>query len=60
MEVKEARNMMVEANSQEYAFNFLQQSLKNRIQDAEVCEQTQTHFYLNVTYRWPCGAKCHI
>lgn len=42
MEVKEARNMMVEANSQEYAFNFLQQSLKNRIQDAEVCEQTNT------------------
>lgn len=27
---------MVEANTQEYAFNFLEQSLKNRIQDAEV------------------------
>lgn len=40
VEVKEARNMMVEANTQEYAFNFLQQSLKNRIQDAEVHEVT--------------------
>lgn len=28
--------MMVEANTQEYAFTFLQQSLKNRVQDAEV------------------------
>lgn len=36
MEVKEARNVMVEANNQEYAFNYLQQSLNNRIQDAEV------------------------
>lgn len=36
IEVKDARNMMVEANTQEYAFNFLQQSLKNKIQDAEV------------------------
>ncbi|KAF3702328.1 Cingulin-like protein 1 Junction-associated coiled-coil protein Paracingulin [Channa argus] len=35
IEVKEARNIMVEANTQEYAFNFLEQSLKNRIQDAE-------------------------
>lgn len=26
----------MEANTQEYAFNFLQQSLKNKIQDAEV------------------------
>lgn len=37
VELKEAREVMVEANTQEYAFNFLQQSLKNRIQDAEVC-----------------------
>lgn len=36
IEVKEARNVMVEANNQEYAFNYLQQSLNNRIQDAEV------------------------
>lgn len=36
IEVKEARNVMVEANNQEYAFNFLQQSLNNKIQDAEV------------------------
>lgn len=36
IEVKEARDVMVEANTQEYAFNFLEQSLKNRIQDAEV------------------------
>ena len=36
-ELKEAREVMVEANTQEYAFNFLQQSLKNKIQDAEVC-----------------------
>lgn len=28
---------MLEANTQEYAFNFLQQSLKNRIDDTEVC-----------------------
>ena len=35
--MKEARDVMVEANTQEYAFNFLQQSLKNKIQDAEVC-----------------------
>ncbi|XP_056146795.1 peripherin-like isoform X2 [Lampris incognitus] len=35
IELKEARDMMVEANTQEYAFNFLQQSLKNKIQDAE-------------------------
>lgn len=36
IEVKEARNVMVEANNQEYAFNFLQQTLNNKIQDAEV------------------------
>lgn len=36
IEVKEARNVMVEANNQEYAFNYLQQSLNNKIQDAEV------------------------
>lgn len=35
-EVKQAREMMVEANTQEYAFNYLQQSLQNKIQDAEV------------------------
>ena len=35
--MKEARDVMVEANTQEYAFNFLQQSLKNKIQVAEVC-----------------------
>lgn len=38
IEVKQAREVMVEANTQEYAFNFLEQSLKNRIQDAEVCK----------------------
>jgi len=36
MEVKQARDMMLEANTQEYAFNFLQQSLQNKIHDAEV------------------------
>lgn len=36
IEVKEARNVMVEANNQEYAFNYLQQSLNNKLQDAEV------------------------
>lgn len=39
IEVKEARDMMVEANTQEYAFNFLQQSLKNKLQDADVRTQ---------------------
>ncbi|XP_035524339.1 cingulin-like protein 1 [Morone saxatilis] len=42
IEVKEARNVMVEANTQEYAFNFLEQSLKNRIQDAEENLEKQT------------------
>nr|XP_019961459.1 PREDICTED: cingulin-like protein 1 [Paralichthys olivaceus] len=42
IEVREARDMMVEANTQEYAFNFLQQSLKNRIQDAEENLEKQT------------------
>ncbi|XP_075885380.1 uncharacterized protein LOC142890323 isoform X2 [Nelusetta ayraudi] len=42
IEVTQARSMMVEANSQEYAFNFLQQSLKNRIQDAEESLEKQT------------------
>ena len=41
IEVKEARDVMVEANTQEYAFNFLQQSLQNKIQDAEVDWVTQ-------------------
>lgn len=40
IEVKEARNVMVEANNQEYAFNYLQQSLNNKIQDAEVRRRT--------------------
>ncbi|CAL8318076.1 unnamed protein product [Lota lota] len=43
VEIKEARNLMVEANTQEYAFNFLQQSLKNKIQDAEENLEKQTH-----------------
>ncbi|XP_040013965.1 uncharacterized protein LOC120806664 [Xiphias gladius] len=42
IEVKEARDMMLEANTQEYAFNFLQQSLKNKIQDAEENLEKQT------------------
>ncbi|MED6269610.1 hypothetical protein CHARACLAT_001326, partial [Characodon lateralis] len=42
IEVTEAREMMVEANTQEYAFNFLQQSLKNKIQDAEENLEKQT------------------
>ncbi|XP_069562550.1 myosin heavy chain, embryonic smooth muscle isoform [Brachyistius frenatus] len=42
IEVKGARDMMVEANTQEYAFNFLQQSLKNKIQDAEENLEKQT------------------
>ncbi|XP_029024580.1 cingulin-like protein 1 isoform X2 [Betta splendens] len=42
MEVKEARDMMVEAHTQEYAFNFLQQSLKNKIRDAEENLEKQT------------------
>ncbi|XP_055721108.1 myosin-14-like isoform X1 [Salvelinus fontinalis] len=41
-ELTEAREMMVEANTQEYAFNFLQQSLKNKIQDAEEALEKQT------------------
>nr|XP_046232037.1 cingulin-like isoform X4 [Scatophagus argus] len=44
IEVKEARNMMLEANNQEYAFSFLQQSLKNRIQDAEENLDKQTQY----------------
>ncbi|XP_056434340.1 uncharacterized protein LOC130372379 [Gadus chalcogrammus] len=42
VEMKEARDVMVEANTQEYAFNFLQQSLKNKIQDAEENLDKQT------------------
>ncbi|XP_050928724.1 cingulin-like protein 1 [Lates calcarifer] len=42
IEVKEARDMMVEANTQEYAFNFLQQSLKNKLQDADENLERQT------------------
>ncbi|XP_030599132.1 uncharacterized protein LOC115789761 [Archocentrus centrarchus] len=42
IEVKQARDIMVEANTQEYAFNFLEQSLKNRIQDAEENLEKQT------------------
>ncbi|KAM8743835.1 uncharacterized protein AB9X84_018043 isoform 2-T2 [Acanthopagrus schlegelii] len=42
IEVKEARDVMVEANTQEYAFNFLQQSLQNKIQDAEENLEKQT------------------
>ncbi|KAK5851664.1 hypothetical protein PBY51_023202 [Eleginops maclovinus] len=42
LEVKQARDVMVEANTQEYAFNFLQQSLKNKIQDAEENLEKQT------------------
>ncbi|KAG5272013.1 hypothetical protein AALO_G00160680 [Alosa alosa] len=41
-ELKEAREVMIEANNQEYAFNFLQQSLKNKIQDAEEALEKQT------------------
>ncbi|XP_071029943.1 cingulin-like protein 1 isoform X1 [Oncorhynchus clarkii lewisi] len=41
-ELTEAREMMVEANTQEYAFNFLQQSLKNKIQDAEEALEKQS------------------
>ncbi|KAM9323045.1 uncharacterized protein KZ484_021129 [Pholidichthys leucotaenia] len=42
IEVKQARDIMVEANNQEYAFNVLEQSLKNRIQDAEENLDKQT------------------
>ncbi|KAI9519235.1 hypothetical protein NQZ68_030767 [Dissostichus eleginoides] len=42
IEVKQARDVMVEANTQEYAFNFLQQTLKNKIQDAEENLEKQT------------------
>lgn len=42
IEVKQAREIMVEANNQEYAFNFLQQSLKNQIQDTEENLEKQT------------------
>ncbi|XP_034457410.1 cingulin-like isoform X1 [Hippoglossus hippoglossus] len=42
IEVRQARDMMVEANTQEYAFNFLQQSLKNKIQDSEENLEKQT------------------
>lgn len=48
--------MMVEANNQEYAFNFLQQSLKNKIQDAEVLgkssmkeQSAADHYYSNAS-----------
>ncbi|XP_016325615.1 cingulin-like protein 1 [Sinocyclocheilus anshuiensis] len=37
----EAREVMVEANTQEYAFNFLQQTLKNKIQDTEEALEKQ-------------------
>uniref|UniRef100_A0A8C2JA50 Transcription factor 4 n=1 Tax=Cyprinus carpio TaxID=7962 RepID=A0A8C2JA50_CYPCA len=40
-EMKEAREVMVEANTQEYAFNFLQQTLKNKIQDTEEALEKQ-------------------
>ncbi|KAK1803739.1 hypothetical protein P4O66_021142, partial [Electrophorus voltai] len=42
VELKDARVVMVEANTQEYAFNFLQQSLKNKILDAEDSLEKQT------------------
>uniref|UniRef100_A0A3P9A581 Myosin tail domain-containing protein n=2 Tax=Esox lucius TaxID=8010 RepID=A0A3P9A581_ESOLU len=41
-ELKEAREVMVEANTQEYAFNFLQQSLKNKIKDSEEALEKQS------------------
>ncbi|XP_041753135.1 cingulin-like protein 1 [Coregonus clupeaformis] len=41
-ELTEARVLMVEANTQEYAFNFLQQSLKNKIKDAEEALEKQS------------------
>ncbi|TRY97125.1 hypothetical protein DNTS_032784 [Danionella cerebrum] len=41
-ELKEAREVMVEANTQEYAFNFLQQTLKNKIHDTEEALEKQT------------------
>ncbi|XP_052392725.1 cingulin-like protein 1 isoform X2 [Carassius gibelio] len=41
-ELKEAREVMVEANTQEYAFSFLQQTLKNQIQDTEEALEKQT------------------
>ncbi|CAG00970.1 unnamed protein product [Tetraodon nigroviridis] len=44
IEVKEARNVMVEANNQEYAFNYLQQSLNNKLQDAEETLDKQTQY----------------
>ncbi|TNM92405.1 hypothetical protein fugu_019417 [Takifugu bimaculatus] len=44
IEVKEARNVMVEANNQEYAFNYLQQSLNNKIQDAEESLDKQAQY----------------
>ena len=57
--MKEARDVMVEANTQEYAFNFLQQSLKNKIQDAEVCPSVCLiclsvclSVYLGLTVHW--------
>ncbi|KAJ3605349.1 hypothetical protein NHX12_027396 [Muraenolepis orangiensis] len=41
VELKQSRDLMVEANTQEYAFNFLQQSLKNKIQDESLEKQIQ-------------------
>lgn len=41
---------MVEANTQEYAFNFLQQSLKNKIDDTEVCETESLYDVICTVY----------
>ncbi|KAJ8415625.1 hypothetical protein AAFF_G00426050 [Aldrovandia affinis] len=41
-ELTEAREMMVEANTQECAFNYLQQSLKSKLQDAGEILEKQT------------------
>ncbi|XP_034048301.1 cingulin-like protein 1 isoform X2 [Thalassophryne amazonica] len=49
IELKNARDIMVEANTQEYAFNFLQQSLKNKIQDAEENLEKQTQHAQNLS-----------
>ncbi|CAB1351951.1 unnamed protein product, partial [Coregonus sp. 'balchen'] len=50
-EMTEARDLMVEANTQEYAFNFLQQSLKNKIQDAEKATQASAELSLHQKLR---------
>lgn len=63
IEVKQARDVMVEANTQEYAFNFLQQSLKNKIQDAEVnisTEQQQiSHSRAHESFTWDLKSRCY-